>query len=62
MILRSWLQAPVMRYAKVSVRRSILGSLAVLAFPFSLRFGYLCSKIGVVFPPLIEDAISKRYR
>ena len=62
MILRSWLQAPVMRYEKVSVRRSILGSLAVLTFPFSLRFGYLCSKIGLAFPPLIEDAISKRYR
>jgi glycosyltransferase involved in cell wall biosynthesis len=62
MILRSWLMAPFMRYAHPSVKRSIFGSLAVLTFPFSLRFGYFCSKMGMTFPPLIEDAISKRYR
>jgi glycosyltransferase involved in cell wall biosynthesis len=62
MILRSWLKAPVMRYEHASVKRSVLGSLAVLTFPFSLKFGQICSKIGVNFPPLIEDAISKRYR
>jgi glycosyltransferase involved in cell wall biosynthesis len=62
MILRSWLKAPVLRYEYPSVKRSIAGSLAVLTFPFSLRFGYLCGKFGITFPPLIEDAISKRYR
>ena len=62
MIMRSWLKVPAMRYENPSVKRSILGSIAVLTFPFSLRFGYLCGKIGVSFPPLIEDAISKRYR
>jgi len=62
MILRSWLKAPIMRYEFPSVKRSVFGSLAVLTFPFSLRFGYLCNKVGVTFPPLIEDAISKRYR
>jgi glycosyltransferase involved in cell wall biosynthesis len=62
MILRSWLKAPFMRYTHPSVKRSFFGSLAVLTFPFSLRFGHLCRKMGVTFPPLIEDAISKRYR
>ena len=62
MILRSWLKVPIMRYEFPSVKRSVFGSLAVLTFPFSLQFGYLCSKAGVTFPPLIEDAISKRYR
>ena len=62
MIMRSWLKAPAMRYENPSVKRSLLGSIAVLTFPFSLRFSYLCGKIGVSFPPLIEDAISKRYR
>jgi len=62
MILKSWLQVPIMRYEYPSVKRSLLGSIAVLTFPLSLRFGYLCSRAGVTLPPLIADAISKRYR
>jgi glycosyltransferase involved in cell wall biosynthesis len=62
MIFRSWLEAPFIKYEHPSVKRSLLGSIAVLAFPVSLRFGDLCSRIGVDFPPLIKDAISKRYR
>lgn len=62
MILRSWLQAPVISYKDPSVKRSIFGSLAVLTFPLSLWIGYRGSKLGVSFPSLIEDAISKRYR
>lgn len=62
MILRSWLKKPVIKYEFPSVKRSILGSLAVLTCPFSLWIGHRFSKLGITFPPLIEDAISKRYR
>jgi glycosyltransferase involved in cell wall biosynthesis len=62
MILKSWLKRPFIRYEYPSVKRSLLGSIAVLTCPLSLRFGYLCSRAGVTFPPLIADAISKRYR
>ena len=62
MILKSWIKSPVMRYRYKSVKRSILGSIAVLTFPLSLRLAHEVKKIGVTFPPLIEDAISKRFQ
>jgi glycosyltransferase involved in cell wall biosynthesis len=62
MILLSWLKLPMTRYKSPSTSRSIIGSLAVLTFPLSLRLAYILTKAGVALPPLIEDAISKRYR
>ena len=61
-ILSSWILSPFIRYKYPSVKRSKLVSIAILAYPFSLRFAYICSKAGLRFPQLIEDAISKRYR
>jgi len=62
MMLRSWLMSPFFKYKNLSAKRSVLASLAVMTLPFSLQFGYCCGKVGVRFPPLIEDAISKRYQ
>ena len=60
MILKSWISKPIMRYRHEGVRRSILGSIAVLLYPISLDFALVVKAIGFHFPPLIEDAISKR--
>ncbi len=59
MILRSWIGKPVMRYHHEGVRRSFLGSVAVLSYPISLEIASATKALGFRFPPLIEDAISK---
>jgi glycosyltransferase involved in cell wall biosynthesis len=60
MILRSWVVLPRCRYESSSVKRSIIGSLAILLFPFSLWVARLLRGLRFKFPPLINDALETR--